>query len=62
VIHRGVLVCGQVISSVLSYWAGDRPPLTLTAGCKVKGEYWGSAVEEKSMLVYKGELIHAVQV
>lgn len=48
---------GQVISTVLAHWARGKAPLTLTAPTKIKAEYWGSAPEEKTVLVYRGELL-----
>eukprot|EP00884_Botryococcus_braunii_P022722 jgi/Botrbrau1/9133/Bobra.160_3s0008.2 len=47
----------QVISSVLAYWVGERPPLSLSAPTKIKAEYWGSAPEEKTVVIYQGELL-----
>lgn len=47
----------QVITALLAHFTEGRPQMTLSAGSKVGGEYWGRSSGELEVYVHRGALL-----
>ena len=52
-----VMLAAQVMTALIAHFTAGRPPMTLTAGSKVGGDYWGKTSGELEVLLHRGELL-----